>query len=185
MTLFCPSRLMRTANSRTTLCAFFGCWLTPLRRILVILGHQPKTPPIRRLTLWPRKWALRSLACGLGWGRYRESLEAAAARFVPASSDDDLSLPVSLIRPTASKPSATYHQLCGCVAYVSVCVRVLCNNFCFVFVCVHVCCCPSVYIPMCLSSILCSYICTAFSLRAHLSLTLDIYLSWPLLFEST
>jgi hypothetical protein len=32
-----------------------GCWLTPLRRILVSLSHHPKISPIRRLTLLPRK----------------------------------------------------------------------------------------------------------------------------------
>jgi hypothetical protein len=64
ITLSCPSRLIRTASCQTTLCAFFGCWLTPLRRILVSLSHHPKISPIRRLTVLPRKYALRSHTYG-------------------------------------------------------------------------------------------------------------------------
>ncbi len=30
ITLSCPSRLIRTADCQTTLCSFFGYWLTPL-----------------------------------------------------------------------------------------------------------------------------------------------------------
>ncbi len=73
---------------------------------------------------WPRPY------CDGHW-------EAAAARFMPDSADDDLPVPVFWNKPTASKPSTTYdvplyHKPCQCVACASVCMRVFCNNFCSV-----------------------------------------------------
>jgi hypothetical protein len=62
ITLFGPSRVICTANSRMTLCAFCsvtvtvtvicGCWLTPLRRILVFFSHHPKTLKLRRYAMF-------------------------------------------------------------------------------------------------------------------------------------
>jgi hypothetical protein len=151
--------VIRTTNCQTTLCAFFGCWLTPLRRILVSLSHHLKTSPIPRLAPLP------SAQEGSSFSRLRVWVgatvaKAAAARFMPDSAGDGLPLSVSqwfgtsqqhlnLPLPTISLYAFSkvyalyplYHKACQCVACVSVCMHVFCDNFCSVCVCVCVCVC--------------------------------------------
>jgi hypothetical protein len=72
-----------------------------------------------------------SMPCylALNWGRSHESLEAAAARFVPDSADDRLPFSVFFgtnqqhLKPFIIYDLPLYHKLCWCVACVSVCVR--------------------------------------------------------------
>jgi hypothetical protein len=77
--------LTADTSHRQTLGRFPGCWLSQLGQIHVFLSHHPRTPPIRRLNLLPRKRALCSRA-------YRQveigaaTAKAATARFVPDSS---------------------------------------------------------------------------------------------------
>ena len=69
----CPSQLIHTANSRMTVCTFFGCWLTLQWQILVSLSHchHPKTLPISCLTLH----CASSRAYGSEWGQLLRKLQ--------------------------------------------------------------------------------------------------------------
>ncbi len=158
--------------------------LTPLRQIVVVLRHHPKTPPIRRLSLFKfcRASRLFILAhTGLGWGKYTVTVTVTVSRKLqrPASrqadsAEDGLPLPhwlsVFWSKPTASTrlkpfhylPSPSLPQILLCVLhvflYVCVCSLTTSVLFVFVFTCAV---CPCVYFPMTLSCILCSYNCTA------------------------
>jgi hypothetical protein len=71
ITLFCFSWLIRTANCQTTSCSFFGCWLTPLHRILVSLSHHPKASPAWLFCRASRLFVFAHTSSG--WGCSRES----------------------------------------------------------------------------------------------------------------
>jgi hypothetical protein len=155
-------RLIHTANSRTTL------WLTVLRRFLVFLSHHPRTQPIRRLTLFPRKWALRFRAYRFGLGQLSQKLRP------PASYPTVRPLPALWNKPTASNLPSSTNSLCttnrvsALHVFLYVCACSVTTSVSFLFVFTYAAC-PCVYFPMPLSCILCSYNCTAFCLSIHSS----------------
>jgi hypothetical protein len=101
ITLLCPLLLIPTANSRTTLCAFLGCWPTLLQCNLVFLSHQVRTLPFRSDFFAAQVGSsFLSIRVRIQFSR-AEVDKAAAAHFVPDSLDNGL---LSMFLATSKHP---------------------------------------------------------------------------------